>query len=176
MDGYTSKHKKVFRADFNTYFKLINDVDSTSCPEQIYEYVDYNKVTFIPYKSDLYGKLNATYSLSDCKSAAPSFDADDIGCEIFSDSLRKIINEVMSYIRIGVPLLLIILLGIDFAKATFSGDEKAISKSKNNAIKRIIIAIVIFFVPTLLNILFDVANNVWKNANYEICVLNDKNE
>lgn len=176
LDGYTSKHKKVFRADFNTYFKLINDVDSTSCPEQIYEYVDYNKVTFIPYKSDLYGKLNATYSLSDCKSAAPSFDADDIGCEIFSDSLRKIINEVMSYIRIGVPLLLIILLGIDFAKATFSGDEKAISKSKNNAIKRIIIAIVIFFVPTLLNLLFDIANNVWKNANYEICVLNDKNE
>ena len=35
---------------------------------------------------------------------------------------------------------------------------------------RIIIAIVIFFVPTLINFVFDIINDVW-SKNFEICGL-----
>ena len=33
------------------------------------------------------------------------------------------------------------------------------------------IAIVIFFVPTLINLLFNIVNDVWVDAHYEICGL-----
>lgn len=175
LNGYTSKFNKVFNAE-SIYYRFINDTNSAECPSKIYEYVNYNKVTFLPHESSDYGKLSTTYLLSSCdEDNKPNFNTDEIGCEIFTPSLRKIINEIMSFIRIGVPLLLIVLLGVDFAKATFSGDEKAISKSKSNAVKRIVIAIIIFFVPAILNLLFDVANKVWENAHYEVCVLNEEN-
>lgn len=102
---------------------------------------------------------------------------DEVSCEIFDDNLREIINGVMDIIRIAIPLLLILLIGVDFGKAIFASDDKAISKAKKNAITRIIIAIVIYFVPTLINLVFNIANDVWADAHYEICVLgeNDNN-
>lgn len=149
-----------------------------SCPSSIYFASNGKNFSSSYYFTDIFDSnatIVRTFDLYVPKDNDINIDEDNVGCEIFSDSLRKIINEVMSYIRIGVPLLLIVLLGVDFMKASFSGDEKAISKSKSNAIKRIIIAVIIFFVPTILNLLFNVANSVWKNAHYEICVLNDNN-
>lgn len=175
LDGYASGYNKVFRNGETGIIKFINDDNNGKCPSQIYEYNTFNKKIFISHESDEYGKLVSKYILDNCFKNGGNSTKVDISCDgLISKSLRNIINDVLSYIRIGVPLLLIILLGVDFAKATFSGDEKAISKSKNNAIKRIIIAIVIFFVPTLLNLLFDVANNVWKDSNYKICLFENE--
>ena len=44
-------------------------------------------------------------------------------------------------------------------------------KAQSKVIKRIIIAIVIFFVPTLINLLFNIVNDVWVDAHYKICGL-----
>jgi len=74
----------------------------------------------------------------------------------------------MSAIRIGVPILLIILLSYDITTAVIAGDDK-VKKIKGKIIKRIIIAIVIFFVPTLINFVFNMVNEVWQDANYSTC-------
>lgn len=150
-----------------------------SCPSSVYFISNGKNFSSSYYFTDSFDSnatIVRTFDLYVPKDDNINIDEDTVGCEIFSDSLRQIINEVMSYIRIGIPLLLIVLLGVDFVKASFSGDEKEISKSKNNAIKRIVIAVIIFFVPTLLNLLFNVANSVWKNAHYDICVLNDNSD
>ena len=93
------------------------------------------------------------------------------GCELIPSKIMEYINEAMSIIRIAVPALLVGLIIFDFASALFASSEEKMKKAQGKVIKRIIIAIVIFFVPTLINLVLNIVNDVWSNANYEICGL-----
>jgi len=75
----------------------------------------------------------------------------------------------MAIIRIAIPIILIGLVTYDFATAVFAGADDKVKKAKDKAIKRVIIAILIFFVPTFVNVIFNIANDVWEDVNYEIC-------
>lgn len=63
---------------------------------------------------------------------------------------------IMDILFIIIPIGLIVLLIIDFAKMVISNDEGSQKKLFNLAIKRIINAILVFFVPTFVS-LFNVA-------------------
>ena len=56
-------------------------------------------------------------------------------------------------IRIVVPILLIVLVIKDLMTASAAGKEEDMKKAQSAAIKRIIIAVAIFFVPTVVNVL-----------------------
>ena len=60
------------------------------------------------------------------------------------------INQIVGYIlyiaKILVPLILIILGTIDFAKATISSDDKAPKDALAALVRRIIIAVIIFLI------------------------------
>lgn len=113
-------------------------------------------------------QVMATMPYLGCASGVtPNESIYDSCSDLITPELQKIIDYVMTAIRIAVPLLLICLLTYDFALAVFSGDDK-IKKIKSKVIKRIIIAIVIFFVPTLINLVFNLVNDVW-NKNYSTC-------
>lgn len=119
------------------------------------------------------------YELTEDENAGLGEEDDDEeyiepGCQDLIDKeLRGYINEGMTYVRIGIPILLIGLIIFDFVTAIFGGqDDKAVKKAKDKAIKRIIIAVVIFFIPTLINFVFDLVNDVW-GKNYEICGLEE---
>ena len=81
----------------------------------------------------------------------------------------------MGIIRIAVPIMLIALITYDLATAVFVGSDDKVRKARDKAIKRIIIAIAIFFVPTFINLVFDLVNDVW-GTNYEICGINENNQ
>ncbi len=49
-----------------------------------------------------------------------------------------------------VPLVLIILGTIDFGKAGISGDDDLVTKATKTIIRRAILGVVIFFIPTLM--------------------------
>lgn len=176
------------------YFERVNYINASSlnngCPENIYYYLA--RTTRIPgqiYKyynhwrveeSEEYqvdGGILAEHSWTpyklenSCVENEIDINDDEIDCSLIDSDLTKIINDVMNIIRIAIPLLLIGLITYDFAIAVFSNDEKSVNKAKSNAIKRIIIAVVIFFIPMLINLIFNIANEVWVNANYEICGL-----
>ena len=70
----------------------------------------------------------------------------------------QIIGYVLYVAKILIPLLLIILGTIDFAKATISSDDKAPKDALMALGKRIIIAIIIFLIPTVLNFLLGLVN------------------
>ena len=70
----------------------------------------------------------------------------------------QIIGYLLFVAKIIVPLLLIILGTIDFAKATVSSDDKAPRDAVVALIRRIIIAVIIFFIPTILNFLLSLVN------------------
>lgn len=95
--------------------------------------------------------------------------------DLFDEELLNVINEIMNLIKIAVPILLIGLIIYDFASAVFASSDDKVNKAKQRAIKRIVIAVVIFFVPTLINFVLNLVNDVW-GKNYGICGIEDKTE
>lgn len=72
-------------------------------------------------------------------------------CEGEFMEFMKFLNTVLTIFKIVIPLLLIIFGMIDLGKAVVSSDEKAIKSSTSSLIKKLIAALVIFFLPTIVS-------------------------
>lgn len=93
-------------------------------------------------------------------------------CEqLLGEDVIKYINIVWNIIKFGIPIILIGLGTLDFVQAIFSGKEDGMKKAQSKFIKRIIISVVIFLVPTLLKLLLDIADGVWGDFGTDLCNL-----
>ena len=72
---------------------------------------------------------------------------------LLTEDAYKFLQEIIDYIRIFVPILLIILGAADFASAVVASDQDALKKSGSKFVKRLIAAIAVFFVPLLVRVL-----------------------
>ena len=84
----------------------------------------------------------------------------------------QIIGYLLFIAKIIVPLLLIILGSIDFAKATISSDDKAPRDAVMALVRRVLIAVIIFFIPTILNFLLSLvygATEAFSDDSFEGC-------
>lgn len=99
--------------------------------------------------------------------------AADIDCNaIFGSgegSLRELINDVLKYPKIIVPILLILLGTLDFAKAVIASKEDEMKKAQSTFIKRVIAAVGVFFVPVIVDLLMTLADMVWIGTGYSSC-------
>lgn len=91
-------------------------------------------------------------------------------------SIRYYLDNIMSYVRIIVPILIILLGTIDFAKAVLAGKEDEMRKSQSDFAKRIIIGVAIFFVPLLINIVLNIADTVWQSTSWTCDVSKEENK
>ena len=71
------------------------------------------------------------------------------------DAYNILINYIFKGIQIAVPILLILLIMKDMASAAMAQDEKAMDKAKGDALKRIAIAVVIAFLPVIINLILN---------------------
>lgn len=94
---------------------------------------------------------------------------DLFGSKSDPNSIRYLVNEILEYPRIIVPILVILLGTIDFAKAVISSKEDGMKKAQSTFIKRVIIGVVIFFVPMIVDILMGFADIVWAGLGYSSC-------
>lgn len=76
----------------------------------------------------------------------------DADCSILGDELNEILQEIFTAFRIAVPILVLVLIGIDLLSAVTSGDEKNFKQAQSKIVKRLIIGVVIFFIPSLVNL------------------------
>lgn len=91
-------------------------------------------------------------------------------CEgLLGEEIIEIINDILLYVRILVPILLIGLGVADFIKAMIATEEGAMKKAQNKFLKRLIVAAVIFLIPSLTNLLFNLINGVWAHINNGAC-------
>lgn len=85
----------------------------------------------------------------------------------------QVIGYIIYIAKIIIPLLLIILGSIDFAKAVISTSDKANSEAISALVRRIIIAVIIFLIPTILDFLIgliDGAKNAASNSDFTSCM------
>lgn len=77
---------------------------------------------------------------------------DYFGPEGSRNSLYDVLKTVITAVRIGTPILLILLTMVDFTKATTN--DEALPKAKKHAVTRAIVAVIIFMLPSLVNLVF----------------------
>ena len=80
--------------------------------------------------------------------------ADVPGCAGIGPIVQFIKNGVFPVIQIGIPILLILMGTIDLGKAVMSNDDKEIKGATGKLIKRAIAAIAVFFVTTIVTVVF----------------------
>lgn len=85
------------------------------------------------------------------------------------DSLASLIHNILQYVRIIVPILIIVLGSFDLAKAVIASKEDEMKKAQATFIKRIMIGVAVFFVPVLVDIVMWLADIVWDGLGYTTC-------
>ena len=86
-------------------------------------------------------------------------------CKGIGPIVNLLKNGVLPIFQIGIPILLIIFGSIDLGKAVMSSDDKEIKGATGKLIKRIIMGVVIFFIPFIITLVMNVvASNSDKEA------------
>lgn len=86
------------------------------------------------------------------------FSEGEISCNgILAGDFGDIVRKALNFLKFLVPIIIIGLTMIDFLKAIIAQDNKEINKAGNKLVKRIIIGIIIFLVPTILEFVLDLA-------------------
>lgn len=86
----------------------------------------------------------------------------NLSCQdMLGDKLTKRIQDIINIIKIAVPILLIVFGMIDFGKGIFSMDENEMKKSQSKFMKRVIVAVAFFMIPTFIGIILNIASKIW---------------
>lgn len=78
------------------------------------------------------------------------------------------IKKILNLATIAIPIILILMITLDFLKNILVNKEEDMKKNTQLVIKRIIYTIVIFLVPTIVNFTIEVLGNF--NTNYQKCL------
>lgn len=70
----------------------------------------------------------------------------------------RLVGYFLMVFKIAIPIILIVLGMIDLGKAVVSSDDKAISKSVKSLAMRVIAAVCVFFVPTVIGFIVGVVD------------------
>ena len=84
-------------------------------------------------------------------------------------SLAYLIDYILGYVRVIVPVLVIVLGALDLAKAVIASKEDEMKKAQTTFIKRVILGVVVFLVPLLVDVIMWLADIVWEGLGYSIC-------
>lgn len=87
-----------------------------------------------------------------------------------SSSIWYTLGMFLLVFKIVIPVLLIVFGMIDLGKAVISSDDKAVSKAAKSLLNRVIAGICIFFVPTIVSILFKMVGSFGEvKDQFDIC-------
>ena len=74
---------------------------------------------------------------------------------LLTEEVQTLLRNILNIVKYAGPILVIVLTIFDLIKASLSGDEGEIKKVSNKFVKRLIAAILLFFIPILIGFLFD---------------------
>lgn len=85
---------------------------------------------------------------------------DNVGEEVctslLGENLTKDLESIMGIIRFVGPLLVIFLSSMEYIAAITSKDDDAIKKCTNKLFSRLVLIVILFLLPSLLNLLLSI--------------------
>lgn len=93
-------------------------------------------------------------------------------CSILNkhEEVGELISTIITIIKIAVPIVLVIMGMLDFAKASTKANADDIAKAKNIFIQRAIAGILVFFVTSIVQFAVTLAADVTGNNSVWDCV------
>ena len=88
-------------------------------------------------------------------------------------SIPSLISTVVSIIKIGVPILLIIFGMLDLGKAVISNDEKEMKGAQGKLIRRCIYAALVFLVVAIVQFVIGLVDSDASTNSCISCFIND---
>lgn len=83
------------------------------------------------------------------------FAASTTQCNQLSD-LKVDLQNLFNFLKILLPLLIIGLSIMDFIKAITGDKDRELKKTFKRFVKRLVLAVLFFFLPVLINLLLDI--------------------
>ncbi len=74
--------------------------------------------------------------------------------EVIDAEVWEFLQQIFNVIKYAGPLLCLVFSVIDFVKAAASQDKDALTKAGKTTAKRVVYALILFFIPVLINFLF----------------------
>ncbi|HCY44599.1 MAG TPA: hypothetical protein DHU33_04160 [Firmicutes bacterium] len=107
----------------------------------------FNKLKFIVFSFLIFiTNMNISYAANETGTAA---------CKgLFGDTLTGMVQDALDLMKIAGPILVIVMTIIDLIKAVASGGKDDLSKLGTKTLKRLIYAVLLFVIPSLLDWLF----------------------
>lgn len=87
----------------------------------------------------------------------------DSNCYGFDFIVRVIKDGVFPILQIAIPIILIVLCTFDLGKAVIGSDDKENKKLQKRIIRRLVYAILIFFMVTVINLVFSMVGSITEN-------------
>ena len=78
----------------------------------------------------------------------------------FDTDFLQLCGSVFKLLKIAAPVILLLLTTLDFGKVVILGEKDGLKKAKDNFVKRAIVAVIIFFIPDLIDLAFGLINEV----------------
>ena len=72
------------------------------------------------------------------------------------ESVAWLLQQLLNYVKILGPILVVILSSLDFAKAIIASDDDNMKKAERKLMIRLILAVALFLIPTLVSVLLNV--------------------
>ena len=86
-----------------------------------------------------------------------------VDCTTIEPIIKLVRDGVIPLIQIGIPILLIVLGTIDLGKAVIASKEDEIKNAQKMLIKRAIYAVAVFFVVTIVTLVFSLFSSTGNN-------------
>lgn len=87
----------------------------------------------------------------------------DSACYGFDFLVRIIKDGVFPILQIVIPIILLVLCTFDLGKAVLSSDDKENKKLLKRIVRRLVYAILIFFIVTVINLVFTMVGSITEN-------------
>lgn len=121
----------------------------------------------IPSQKDCNANAKCRWISGSCQE---QYVAQDPCNEVDIKRVLKIFGIILMIAKLVVPLLIIGFGTIDLYKSAIDKDEKSLIKQGKILTIRILTGIFIFFIPTLVNVIFKMITDITENDQYKICV------
>ena len=96
------------------------------------------------------------------------------GVEDIPASLPIFVSNIVKLLKILVPIILVIMGMIDFARATIASDEKQMKESQSRFIRRVLAAVIVFLVIAVIQFIFSTISTNNKMTGCLNCFINGK--
>ena len=82
-----------------------------------------------------------------------------------SKPIWKFLGHIVNIMQIAIPVIIILLGTLDLGKAVMAGEDKKIKEAQKMLIMRLVYGAAVFFVVTIVKIVFGLVADVGEGAN-----------